>query len=87
VLNNRVSGNGEAELRLLGDVRFPSRLNGSGFLRATDGTVESKLPLAGLRNIPFNPSATWSFKKAWFTWRREFADYVLPFQEVKLTTE
>jgi len=64
VLNHRVSGNGEAELRLLGDVRFPSRLNGSGFLRATDGTVESKLPLAGLRNIPFQSfSATLVIQK------------------------
>ncbi len=28
-------------------------LDGRGFLRATDGSLESKLPLAGLRSIPF----------------------------------
>ncbi|MGE5838341.1 MAG: type II secretion system protein GspN [Deltaproteobacteria bacterium] len=53
VLGRSVSGKGEAEVRLLGDVRFPSGLNGRGFLRITDGSVESKLPLAGLRSIPF----------------------------------
>ncbi len=34
-------------------MRFPSDLTGRGFLRVTDGSVESKLPLAGLRTIPF----------------------------------
>lgn len=53
LLDRRVSGQCEGELRLLGDVRFPSGLNGRGFLRAADGSVESKLPLAGLRTIPF----------------------------------
>ncbi len=53
LLDRRVSGQCEGELRLLGDVRFPSGMNGRGFLRAMDGTVESKLPLAGLRTIPF----------------------------------
>jgi type II secretion system protein N len=53
LLDRRISGQCEGELRLLGDVRFPSGLNGRGFLRATDGSVESKLPLAGLRTIPF----------------------------------
>jgi hypothetical protein len=28
-------------------------LDGRGFLRAADGSVESKLPIAGLRTIPF----------------------------------
>jgi type II secretion system protein N len=53
LLDRRVSGKGEGELRLTGDGRFPSDLNGRGFLRATDGAVESKLPLAGLQAIPF----------------------------------
>jgi type II secretion system protein N len=53
LLDRRVSGKGEGELRLVGDVRLPSALNGRGFLRVTDGSVESKLPLAGLRTIPF----------------------------------
>jgi len=53
LLDRRLSGQCEGELRLLGDVRFPSGMNGRGFLRAMDGTVESKLPLAGLRTIPF----------------------------------
>ena len=53
LLDRRVSGQAEGELRLLGDVRSPVSLNGRGFLRATDGAVESKLPLAGLRTIPF----------------------------------
>jgi type II secretion system protein N len=53
LLDRRITGLCEGELRLLGDVRFPSGLNGRGFLRATDGTFASKLPLAGLRTIPF----------------------------------
>ena len=53
LLDRRISGQCEGELRLLGDVRFPSGLDGRGFLRATDGSVESKLPIAGLRTIPF----------------------------------
>jgi type II secretion system protein N len=53
LLDRRISGQCEGELRLLGDVRFPSGLNGRGFLRAADGSVESKLPLAGLRTLPF----------------------------------
>jgi type II secretion system protein N len=53
LLDRRVSGNGEGELRLTGDVRFPAELSGRGFLRVTDGSLESKLPLAGLRTIPF----------------------------------
>jgi type II secretion system protein N len=53
LLDRRVSGQCEGELRLLGDVRFPSGLNGRGFMRVTEGSVESKLPLAGLRTIPF----------------------------------
>jgi type II secretion system protein N len=53
LLDRRVSGKCEGELRLIGDVRFPAGLNGRGFLRATDGSLESKLPLAGLRTIPF----------------------------------
>jgi type II secretion system protein N len=53
LLDRRVSGQCEGELRLTGDVRFPASLNGRGFLRATDGSIESKLPLAGLRTIPF----------------------------------
>jgi len=53
LLDRRVSGQCEGELRLTGDARFPTGLNGRGFLRATDGSVESKLPLAGLRTIPF----------------------------------
>ena len=53
LLDRRVSGQCEGELRLLGDVRFPSGLNGRGFMRITEGSVESKLPLAGLRTIPF----------------------------------
>ena len=53
LLDRRVSGQCEGELRLLGDVRLPSGLNGRGLLRVTDGSVESKVPLAGLRSIPF----------------------------------
>jgi len=53
LLDRRISGQCEGELRLLGDVRFPSGLDGRGFLRAADGSVESKLPIAGLRTIPF----------------------------------
>ena len=53
LLDRRISGQCEGELRLLGDVRSPSGLNGRGFLRVMDGAVESKLPLAGLRTIPF----------------------------------
>ena len=53
LLDRRVSGQCEGELRLLGDVRLPSGLNGRGLLRVTDGSVESKVPLAGLRTIPF----------------------------------
>jgi type II secretion system protein N len=53
LLDRRVSGECEGELRLIGDIRFPTTLNGRGFLRATDGSLESKLPLAGLRTIPF----------------------------------
>jgi type II secretion system protein N len=53
LLDRRVTGMGEGELRLIGDVRFPADLNGRGFLRVTDGSVESKLPLAGLHTIPF----------------------------------
>jgi type II secretion system protein N len=53
LLDRRVSGRCEGELRLVGDVRFPAGLNGRGFLRATDGALESKLPLAGLRTFPF----------------------------------
>ncbi len=52
-LDRRVSGKCEGEMRLIGDVRFPTGLNGRGFLMATDGSLESKLPLAGLRTIPF----------------------------------
>jgi len=53
LLDRRVSGQCEGEVRLTGDVRFPESLNGRGLLRAADGTIESKLPLAGLRAIPF----------------------------------
>jgi len=53
LLDRRVSGKGEGELRLVGDVRLPSSLNGRGFLRATDGSMETKLPLAGIQTIPF----------------------------------
>ena len=53
LLDRRVSGQCEGELRLLGDLRLPSSLNGRGSLRVADGSVESKLPLAGLRTIPF----------------------------------
>ena len=53
LLDRRVSGRCEGELRLTGDIRFPTGLNGRGSMRATDGWVESKLPLAGLRTIPF----------------------------------
>jgi type II secretion system protein N len=58
LLNRRVSGVGEGELRLVGDARFPSGLNGQGFLRATDGSLESKLPIAGLRTFPFQSIST-----------------------------
>jgi len=53
LLDRRVSGKCEGELRFLGDVRFLSGLNGRGYLRLTDGSLESKLPIAGLRTIPF----------------------------------
>jgi type II secretion system protein N len=53
LLDRRVSGQCEGEVRLTGDVRFPGSLNGRGFLRVDDGSLESKLPLAGLRTIPF----------------------------------
>lgn len=53
LFDRRVSGKGEGELSLVGDVRSLSSLNGRAFLRATDGSVESKLPLAELRIIPF----------------------------------
>jgi type II secretion system protein N len=53
LLDRRVSGKCEGEVRLIGDVRSPTGLSGRGFLRATDGSLESKLPLAGLRTIPF----------------------------------
>ena len=53
LLDRRLSGQGEGEVRLIGDPRFPASLNGRGYLRAVDGTLESKLPLAGLRTIPF----------------------------------
>jgi len=53
LLDRRVSGQCEGEVRLTGDVRAPESLNGRGFLRAADGSIESKLPLAGLRAIPF----------------------------------
>jgi type II secretion system protein N len=53
LLDRRVSGKCEGELRLIGDVRFLSGLDGRGFLRAIDGSLESKLPIAGLRTIPF----------------------------------
>jgi type II secretion system protein N len=53
LLDRRVSGRCDGELRLTGDIRFPTGLNGRGSVRATDGSVESKLPLAGLRTIPF----------------------------------
>lgn len=58
LLDRRVSGRGEAEVRLLGDVRFPPGLTGRGFLKVTDGSLESKLPLAGLRTIPFRSFST-----------------------------
>jgi len=58
LLGRRVAGKGEGEVRLMGDVRFPADLNGRGFLRATDGSLESKLPLAGLRTIPFQSVST-----------------------------
>jgi type II secretion system protein N len=53
LIDRRVSGQFAGELRLLGDVRHPSGLNGRGLLQVTDGSVESKLPLAGLPTIPF----------------------------------
>ena len=53
LLDRRMSGEVEGELRLTGDVRFPTGLNGRGMLRATDGSLETKLPLAGLRTVPF----------------------------------
>jgi len=53
LLDRRVSGRCEGELRLTGDVRFPAGLNGRGFLRAFDGSLESKLPVAGLSTIAF----------------------------------
>jgi type II secretion system protein N len=64
LLDRRVSGLCEGELRLLGDLRLPSGLDGRGFLRATDGGVESKLPNAELRMIPFQSiSATFIVQK------------------------
>jgi type II secretion system protein N len=53
LLDRRVSGRCEGELRLLGDVRFPSGLSGRGLLKVTDGSVESNVPVARLRTIPF----------------------------------
>ena len=53
LLDRRVSGKCEGELRFLGDIRFLSGLNGRGYLRLTDGSLDSKLPLAGLRAVPF----------------------------------
>jgi type II secretion system protein N len=53
LLDRRVSGQCEGEVRMTGDVRFPTGLTGRGILRATDGALESKLPIAGLRTIPF----------------------------------
>ena len=53
LLDRRMSGEVEGELRLTGDVRFPTSLDGRGFVRATDGSLESKLPLAELRTVPF----------------------------------
>jgi type II secretion system protein N len=53
LLDRHVTGRGEGELRLIGDVRFPTGLTGRGYLRVTEGSLESKLPLAGLRTIPF----------------------------------
>jgi type II secretion system protein N len=58
LLDRHVSGKGEGELRLIGDVRLPAELNGRGFLRVTDGSLESKLPLAGLHSIPFQSIST-----------------------------
>jgi type II secretion system protein N len=60
LLDRRMSGKCEGELRLVGDVRFPAGLNGRGFLRATDGALESKLPLAGLRSFPFQSISAFS---------------------------
>ena len=53
LLDRRVAGQCEGELRLTGDLRFPTGLKGRGVLLATDGSLESKIPLAGLRTIPF----------------------------------
>lgn len=64
LLGRRVSGKGQGELRLVGDFRSPPRMNGRGFLRATEGSVETKLPLAGLSLIPFKSvSATLVIQK------------------------
>jgi type II secretion system protein N len=52
LLDRRVSGRCEGELRLVGDVRFPSGLSGLGMLKVTDGSVDSNGPVVGLRNIP-----------------------------------
>jgi type II secretion system protein N len=53
LLDRRVSGRCEVELSLTGDVRFPKGLDGRGFVRALDGSLESKLPVAGLSTIAF----------------------------------
>jgi len=53
LLDRRVSGRCEVELNLTGDVRFPTGLDGRGHLRAFDGSLESKLPVAGLSTIAF----------------------------------
>ena len=58
LLDRRVSGMCEGELRLVGDVRFPAGLTGRGFLQTKDGELESKLPLAGLRTFPFQSIST-----------------------------
>jgi len=64
LLDRRVSGKGEGELRLMGDFRSPPNMNGRGFVRATEGSVETKLPLAGLSLIPFSSlSATLVIQK------------------------
>jgi type II secretion system protein N len=61
LLDRRITGQCEGELRILGDVRFPSALSGRGFIRVVDGSVESKLPLAGLRTIPFQSVSASAF--------------------------
>jgi len=53
LLDRRVSGRCEGEMRLTGDVRFPTGLNGRGSLRAFDGFLESKIPITGLSTIAF----------------------------------